>query len=122
MKNKLFLSIDPALLESMIKTNVHPYVYMAKYATRHFLELKDVTEHKFAMTFTSSLAAMVWMPNFAAYAGTKAHNYMLAKMLNQALFKSEKTRNLVDLQSLHPAGVSTNLNKFKRVEGQCVSA
>ena len=32
MKNKLLLKIDPALLESMIKTNVHPYVYMSKYA------------------------------------------------------------------------------------------
>ena len=82
MKNKLFLSVDPALLEAMIKTNVHPYVFMAKYATRHFLELKDATEHKFAMTFTSSLAAMVWMPNCAVYSGTKAHNYMLAKLLS----------------------------------------
>ena len=32
MKNKHLLKLDPALIESTIKTNVHPYVYMSKYA------------------------------------------------------------------------------------------
>ena len=74
------------------------------------------------MTFTSSIAAFFWMPNFAVYSGTKAHNAMLAKMLNQALFKSAKTNGLIDLQSLHPAGVSTNLNNFMKVGGDIVTA
>ena len=37
MKNKMFLETDPALLEDMIKTNVHPYVLMTKYALLHFI-------------------------------------------------------------------------------------
>jgi len=36
MKNQKFLETDPALIEAMIKTNVHPYVYMTKYALQHF--------------------------------------------------------------------------------------
>ena len=32
MKNRIFFDQDPQLLEDMIKTNVHPYVYMTKYA------------------------------------------------------------------------------------------
>ena len=32
MKNQNLLQTDPALLEAMIKTNVHPYVYLTKYA------------------------------------------------------------------------------------------
>ena len=40
MKNKLFLETDPALLELQIKTNVHPYLFMSKYATKHFIEMQ----------------------------------------------------------------------------------
>lgn len=45
MKNKFFLKTDPALIESMIKTNVHPYVYMAKYAALHFIANKEKHNH-----------------------------------------------------------------------------
>ena len=41
MKNKMFLETDPALLEMQIETNVHPYIYMTKYAVRHFIEAKE---------------------------------------------------------------------------------
>ena len=122
MKNKLFFQIDPALLELQIKTNVHPYVYMTKYALLHFLNFKDTTDHKFAMTYTSSMAAFVRIPNFAEYGGTKNHNYMLGKLLNQTMKKNQATKDLVDIQTLHPAGVSTNLNKFTKLGGEIVSA
>ena len=81
MKNKLLLKTDPALLEAMIKTNVHPYVYMSKYALQHFSENRDSHSHKNAMLFTSSMAAFVYLPNHATYSGTKTHNYFFGRML-----------------------------------------
>ena len=84
MKNNLFLETDPALFEAMIKTNVHPFVYMSKYAVKHFLEKRDVhAPHKNAMTFTSSMAAICWMPFTATYSGTKSHNFVLGRLLSQ---------------------------------------
>ena len=38
MRNNKLLDTSPAKLELMIKTNVHPYVYMTKYALLHFMK------------------------------------------------------------------------------------
>ena len=72
------------MFEASIKTNVHPYIYMTKYAILHFLNFKDTAtsdQHKFAMTFTSSMAAFVRIPNFGVYGGTKNHNFVLGKLI-----------------------------------------
>ena len=36
-------------IETLIKTNVHPYVLLAKYATMHFKQHKDEHRHKTAL-------------------------------------------------------------------------
>ena len=36
LNNGRFLEIDPAKIEAMIKTNVHPQIYLTKYAMQHF--------------------------------------------------------------------------------------
>ena len=36
MHNSRFLETDPARIEAMIKTNVHPQIYLTKYAMQHF--------------------------------------------------------------------------------------
>ena len=82
MKNRLLLEQKPELLEAMIKTNVHPYIYMTKYAMKHFKEHKEGHQHKTALLYTSSLAAEAWLPNMGVYAGTKMHNASLARMVS----------------------------------------
>ena len=122
MRNRFFLKTDPAHLEAMIKTNVHPYIYMAKYATLHFQSNKDKHQHQNAILFTSSMAACCAMANMAVYAGTKMHNLAFSNCYAQAIKRSSSTRELIEVQSLHPAGVSTNLTKFKEVGGEVVTA
>ena len=66
----------------MIRTNVHPYVYMTKYALKHFKEHANEHNHLNAMTYTSSTAA--WMPAgkfFGPYCGTKTHNVVLSNLV-----------------------------------------
>ncbi len=46
-------------MENMIKTNVHPYVYMSKYAMRHFEANKEDHRHKNALIYVSSTAAFI---------------------------------------------------------------
>ena len=36
MRNQLLFQQDPAQIEEKIKTDVHPYVYMTRYALQHF--------------------------------------------------------------------------------------
>ena len=105
----------------MIKINVHPYVYMTKYALLHFMANADSHSHQNALLYTSSMAAYTWMPASAVYSATKAHNLALANMVAFFCKKNEKTRDLIDFQTLNPAGVSTNLNGFKKVGADCVS-
>lgn len=121
MKNKLLLDQDPAKLEAMIKTNVHPYVYMSKYAILHFRANMSQHSNKNALLYTSSCSAFWWMPNTAVYAGTKAHNYYLGALVSQAARKSTTTSDLIDVQTLHPAGVSTDLYGNKQVGLDTVS-
>ena len=97
MKNKLLLEQDPAKLEAMIKTNVHPYVFMSKYALLHFRSNLEKHDHKNALLYTSSMAAFCWMPNTAVYSGTKAHNFYLGKLVSKAAKKSSTTRDLLDV-------------------------
>ena len=97
----------------MIKTNVHPYVYMTKYALKHFSENAASHQHQNALLYTSSTAAMIDFPMFGTYAGTKTHNFALANMVRMALSKSDTMKDLVRVQSLHPATVTSNLNNFR---------
>ena len=97
MKNRFFLKTDPALLEAMIKTNCHPFIYMAKYATLHFQGNKDKHLHQNAMLFTSSMAAHASMANMACYAGTKVHNMVFAKCYAAAMKRSYTTGDLIQV-------------------------
>ena len=81
MKNAAFLNLDPATIELMIKTNVHPYVYLTKYALQHFRNNKDAHSHKNALIYTSSIIAMTDMTNTSHYTGTKTHNYLFGRMV-----------------------------------------
>ena len=72
----------------MIKTNVHPYVYMSKYAMQHFAANSDKHSHKNALLFTSSTACWFTGPNMSVYCGTKTHNWFFARMLDKAMKKS----------------------------------
>lgn len=44
-----FFDVPLAKIEALIKTNVHPYVLLAKYATMHFKQHKDEHKHKDAL-------------------------------------------------------------------------
>jgi short-subunit dehydrogenase len=44
-----FFDVPLAKIEALIKTNVHPYVLLAKYATMHFRQHKDEHKHKDAL-------------------------------------------------------------------------
>lgn len=122
MKNRLFMRQDPAVMEAMIKTNLHPYVYMAKYAIQNFLENKGGHGHRNALTFTSSSAAYGKIPFFGVYASTKAHNAVLGSMVAQSLRKSDKTKQLVDVQTVHPGAVSTGLISHAAPGGHIATA
>jgi short-subunit dehydrogenase len=113
MKNQRFLHTDPALIEAMIKTNVHPYVFMTKYALKHFQDVAISHQHKNALLYSSSTASMIDFPMFSTYCGTKTHNVALANMVRMALYKSATFKDMVTVQSLHPATVTTNLNNFR---------
>ena len=78
MKNQALLKTDPAILERMIKTNVHPYVYMTKPALKHFRETRDSHNKVNGMIYVSSSAAFMNSSLFGPYAGTKTHNLVLA--------------------------------------------
>ena len=57
-----FFEIPLDKIENLIKTNVHPYVLLAKYATLHFRENKDAHRHKNALIQTSSSIAEIVAP------------------------------------------------------------
>ena len=97
----------------MIKTNVHPYVYMTKYALKHFAEHANGHSHLNAITYVSSTAAWVDLQYFGPYAGTKTHNLVLSKLVRSYMGQCEALKGLVIVQSLHPGGVTSNLNNFK---------
>jgi len=110
MKNQRLLQTDPALLEQMIKTNVHPYVYMTKHAIQHFLLHEKAHNHLNALVYVSSSAAFADMQLFGPYAGTKTHNLVLGNMVRDACLKS--IGDLVTVQTVHPLSVTTNLNGY----------
>ena len=68
------------------------------------------------------MAAYAWMPNMAVYAGTKEHNKVLGRLVASYAGKTEGLKGLLDVQTLHPAGVSTNLTNFAKVGGAVVTA
>lgn len=72
----------------MIKTNVHPYVYMTKPALNHFRETSDQHSLKNAMIFTSSSVTYMNGALFGAYAGTKTHNLVFANQVRKMCSKS----------------------------------
>ena len=121
MRNQKFLNQEPADIEAMIKTNVHPYVYMSKYAMKHFAATKDQHKHKNAMIYVSSTAGLVFSPYFGLYSGTKTHNWYLGRLVSTACKKSSQIgKDVVDVQTLHPGAVSTNLNNHMPVSADCV--
>ena len=95
MKNQKLLQSDPALLERMIKTNVHPYVYMSKYAMQHFASNAADHSHLNALVYVSSVAAFVYGPYYGPYASTKVHNWHLANLVRQTCKKSSQIGDLV---------------------------
>jgi short-subunit dehydrogenase len=89
----------------MLKTNVHPYVYMTKYALQHFENQSQFHKHKNAMIYLSSGVSEVAVPYFGPYSGTKMHNDRLASTVGKLCRKSTAFGDLVDIQSVHPGGV-----------------
>ena len=81
MKNQKLLQMDPNDLERMIKTNVHPYIYMTKYALPHFISNADSQSHRNAMIYVSSSFAYFQAPFVGPYCGTKIHNLFFANMI-----------------------------------------
>lgn len=113
MKNQNLLQTDPALLEAMIKTNVHPYVYLTKYALQHFSQNAASHQHKTALLYTSSTAAQVDFPLMSSYSGTKTHNVVFANLIRKYASKSLTFTDMLRVQTLHPATVTSNLNNFR---------
>lgn len=109
LTNKPFFKLEPAIIEGMIKTNVVPYVLMSKYALLHFMRTRDSHTHRNAITFTSSMASCASLANTQVYTGTKTFNAVFANTLRMQAKKHPKLRDLLDVQSLHPAAVSTRL-------------
>ena len=105
----------------MLKTNVHPYVYMSKYAMKHFAEKAGEHSHRNALIYVSSLSSMGDLPYFTAYAGTKTHNYITARLVNSTCKKSSQLKDLVEVQTLHPGAVSTNLCHFAPLDFDVVT-
>ena len=83
MRNQFLLQQDPAHLEAMIKTNVHPYVYITKYALLHFKQKASEHSHKNAISYVSSTNAWTDSTYFATYAGTKTHNWVLSRLVRR---------------------------------------
>lgn len=100
----------------MIKTNVHPYVYMTKYALQHFSQNAATHQHKIALLYTSSTAAMIDFPLFSTYCGTKTHNVVFANLIRKYASKSETFSDMLRVQTLHPATVTSNLNNYRAGE------
>lgn len=72
----------------MIKTNVHPYVYMSKYALKHFEENANLHKNQNLMLYTSSMAATMDMTYFGVYAGTKTFNFAFANLIRKGCKRS----------------------------------
>ena len=102
--------MDPNDLERMIKTNVHPYIYMTKYALPHFISNADSQSHRNAMIYVSSSAAYAQCVYMGPYAATKSHNLYFANMIRQYCAKSEHLNGLLTIQTVHPGAVTTALN------------
>ena len=120
MKNQKLLQSDPADVAAVIRTNVHPYVYMTKYALKHFKEKRGKHGHKNALIYTSSITAWISFPFFSIYSSTKLHNSILASLSNRYVSKSEDLKGLVSIQAVHPSLVATKLVKGK-TDPTCVT-
>lgn len=105
--------MDPAQLESMIKTNVHPYVYMTKPALNHFRATRDQHMQKNAMIYVSSSVVYMNGALFGPYTGTKTHNLVFANQVRNMCFKNANFNGLMSVQTVHPLGVTTGLNNYK---------
>jgi short-subunit dehydrogenase len=76
-----FFEVPLEKIEDLIKTNVHPYVLLSKYATLHFREHKDSHYHKNALIHVSSIVADTVIPfhfTYSTYGATKAFNLAFA--------------------------------------------
>jgi len=88
MKNQKFLQLDPAMIEAMIKTNVHPYVFMTKYALQHFEANSPLHTNRNLMIYVSSMAALVDITYYGPYSGTKTFNHRFANAVRSACKRS----------------------------------
>ena len=100
------------MVEAQIKTNVHPYVYMTKYALQHFEANAALHTHRNLMVYISSLAALSDLTYFSHYAGTKTFGHRLANAVRSATKRSSVFGDMLQVQSVHPATVVTALNHF----------
>ena len=78
-------------IENLIKTNVHPYVLLAKYATIHFRQNKDKHDHKVGLIQTSSSLADMMISPMATYGATKAFNKVFANLLAKQFERTDAT-------------------------------
>ena len=96
MYNKMFLDTEPALLEAMIKTNVHPQLYLSKYALQHFETTHQDYKFKKAIVYISSCIALFDMTTTAAYGGTKVSNRVFNDVMTRVANRSTIFKPLVD--------------------------
>ena len=114
MHNQKLLQSDPIGLEAMIRVNVHPYVYMTKYALKHFDDKANEHKKRNAIVYISGMACWFGMPYFGVAAGSKAFSYGLSNLTRKYIERSENFKGLVIVQSLHPSYVRTKLIKHKQ--------
>ena len=119
MKNQKLFDTPPDLIEAMLKTNISPYVYMTKYALQHFEKNGESHSKKNGLIYISSSVSFVGFKFFGPYSSTKMHNDRLASLVGKSCNKSTVFGDLVDVQSVHPSAVTSNLNDFMKTPDAC---
>jgi hypothetical protein len=102
-----FLQADPARLELLVRTNVEAVIALIR-----ALAPAMAARHRGAILIVSSIAGEAPMPNFGAYAATKAAMTSLAETLHWELGRSGIT-----VTALCPGGVRTEFAEVAEMTG-----
>jgi short-subunit dehydrogenase len=102
-----FLDADPDRLELLVRTNVEAVI-----AITRALAPKMAARRSGAILIVSSMAGVAPMPNFGAYAATKAAMTSLAETLHWEL-----GRQAVTVTALCPGGVFTEFAEVAEMRG-----
>lgn len=83
-KTSPFFEMPLEDIEASIKTNVHPYVLLSKYAILHFIKHKNEHKHKDALIQVSSSAGDMFGPPLV-YGATKLFEKVFASLIDKQL-------------------------------------